>query len=319
MGTIRKRGRRYYAEVCLNGKRKGKSHDTRRAARGWIDALEDGVIPLVPGKVTLSDLVERYIREVSKHHKGAHQEKFRLRRLVKELPAGPVTKITSSQLSEWKNEKIGQVSPATVRRYMTALSGVLNYALAEWQVIDRNPLTGVKKPPAGKPRDRIPTEDESVAVPAQLGYVEGAPIETKSQRIAVSYLVALETAMRAGEILSLDRSTVDYVRRVATLIDTKNGDRREVPLSSKAAALLKSVDPDYFTVSSAVHSQLFRRAVKNAGIEDLRFHDSRAAGLMKLSKKLDVLELARMVGHRDVRSLMIYYRPTAEDIAKRLD
>lgn len=158
-----------------------------------------------------------------------------------------------------------------------------------------------------------------MAVLAQLGYIEGAPIETTSQRIAVSYLVALETAMRAGEILSLNRSTVDYIRRVATLIDTKNGDRREVPLSSRAAKLLKSVDPEYFTVSSAVHSQLFRRAVKNAGIEDLRFHDSRAAGLMKLSKKLDVLELARMVGHRDVRSLMIYYRQSAEDIAKLLD
>lgn len=142
MGTIRKRGRRYYAEVCLNGKRKGKSHSTHKQARDWVRQAEVGVISLVPGKVTLSDLVERYIREVSKHHKGAHQEKFRLRRLVKELPAGPVAKITSSQLSEWKNEKIGQVSPATVRRYMTALSSVLNYALTE--------LAGDRSKPANR-------------------------------------------------------------------------------------------------------------------------------------------------------------------------
>ena len=153
----------------------------------------------------------------------------------------------------------------------------------------------------------------------ELGYAEGQPVTTQQQKIAVSYLVELETAMRAGEILSLKRETVDYERRVATLIDTKNGDRREVPLSSRAVALLRLVDPDYFDISSAVHSQLFSRARQNAGIDNLRFHDSRAAGLMKLSKKVDVLTLACIVGHRYVRSLMIYYRQSAEDIAKMLD
>ena len=318
MGTIRKRGRRYYAEVCINGKRKGKTHDTRKAAREWIQDAERGAIGLDAGRGTLAHLVERYIREVSRDHKGAHQEKYRLRRIVRELPDVPISRLTASDFSAWKSDKLNQISPATVRRYMTALNSVLQTALVEWQVIDRNPMAGVKKPPSSRPRSRVPSEDEIPAILEALGYVDGEPVRTQQQRIAVSFLVALETAMRAGEILSLSRETIDYRRQVATLIETKNGDRREVPLSSKAIALLRRVDPEYFPISSAVHSQLFRRAVRNAGLEDLRFHDSRAAGLMRLSRKVDVLDLARIVGQRDPRTLMIYYRETAEDIAKKL-
>jgi len=83
--------------------------------------------------------------------------------------------------------------------------------------------------------------------------------------------------------------------------------------------LIKLLPGKRFTVSGDVHSRLFSRATRKAGIEDLRFHDSRAAGLMRLSKKLDVLDLARVVGHRDTKSLMIYYRNRAEDIARLLD
>jgi len=111
-------------------------------------------------------------------------------------------------------------------------------------------------------------------------------------------------------------------RRVAKLDKTKNGDSREVPLSLKAVELLeqmRGVDPvRVFTVSAASRDALFRKAKKRAGIVGLTFHDSRALALTRLSKKLDVLELARMVGHRDVRSLMIYYRESAEEIAKKL-
>ena len=66
-------------------------------------------------------------------------------------------------------------------------------------------------------------------------------------------------------------------------------------------------------------STLFGRAVRRAGISDLRFHDARREALTRLASKLSVLELARMVGHRDPRSLMIYYAATAEELADKLD
>ena len=73
------------------------------------------------------------------------------------------------------------------------------------------------------------------------------------------------------------------------------------------------------TVRSATASSLFKKACKKAGVENLRFHDTRHEGLTRLAQKIGVLDLARVVGHRDTRSLMVYYNPTATEIADRLD
>ena len=109
---------------------------------------------------------------------------------------------------------------------------------------------------------------------------------------------------------------------VAKLDKTKNGDRREVPLSLRAVELLeqmRGVDPvRVFTVSSASRDALFRKAKKRAGIEGLTFHDSRALALTRLSKILDPYQLARVAGHRSLDQVMVYFRESAEDIAKKL-
>jgi integrase len=129
--------------------------------------------------------------------------------------------------------------------------------------------------------------------------------------------------MRSGELLSLERPQVDLKKQVAQLDQTKNGDRRAVPLSKRAVSLfkaLKDVDKDrMFTLTGALRDVYFRQAKVLAEVESATFHDARATALTRLAKKLSILELARMVGHRDPRSLMIYYRETAADIAKKLD
>jgi hypothetical protein len=63
---------------------------------------------------------------------------------------------------------------------------------------------------------------------------------------------------------------------------------------------------------------LFRKIRQRASLEDLHFHDSRAEAIWRLSKKLDVLQLARVIGHRDLKSLLIYYDESASELAKRL-
>ena len=98
--------------------------------------------------------------------------------------------------------------------------------------------------------------------------------------------------------------------------------KRDVALSSRAVALLEKMHPKkvgrVFQVPQASAGQIFRRTVQLAGISDLTFHDTRHTAITALARKLDMLDLARMVGHRDPRSLMIYYNATAEDIAERL-
>lgn len=127
--------------------------------------------------------------------------------------------------------------------------------------------------------------------------------------------------MRREEITGLEWSRVDLIRRVVILPKTKNGDARQVPLSKKAGDLLQKMQQfdSPFPVNKDVLSTLFRRACLDAKVENARFHDARATALTRLASKLTVLELARMVGHRDPRSLMIYYRESAESLAAKLD
>lgn len=186
-------------------------------------------------------------------------------------------------------------------------------ARREWRWIDRNPAKDVRKPPDSPPRRRgVPQQ----AIDAILDQLTG-PVGVE---VARAFRFALETAMRASEILSLDWSRVDLARRVAFLPTTKNGAAREVPLSSAAIAILGTAGRGaVFPISSASLDRLFRKARDRTEFKDVHFHDARSEAITRLSKKLDVLELARVVGHRDIRSLMIYYRADAEELAKKLD
>ncbi|BBB60248.1 hypothetical protein UNDKW_1975 [Undibacterium sp. KW1] len=148
-------------------------------------------------------------------------------------------------------------------------------------------------------------------------------IQSKTQAVAVAYLFAIETAMRQGEICGLLEAHI--TGNVAHLPKTKNGMKRDVPLSKQALKLLsylpkpERAEDNLFMLSADSLSTLFRKATKACLIEDLTFHDSRHEAITRLAKKLNVLDLARMVGHRDLRMLQVYYNESAAEMASRLD
>jgi len=128
--------------------------------------------------------------------------------------------------------------------------------------------------------------------------------------------------MRQGEIWGLTWQDVYLDKCFVRLHDTKNGSKRDVPLSKEAIRLLqllpKKTGRKVFPTNQTSSAVIFRRALMLANIKELTFHDTRHEALTRLARKLEVLDLARMVGHRDPRSLMIYYNATAEEIAQRL-
>jgi integrase len=121
--------------------------------------------------------------------------------------------------------------------------------------------------------------------------------------------------MRAGEICGLRAGDVHGC--VARLKMTKNGFPRSVALSPRAVEIWAMV-PDGFGVTPATLDAMFRMARKRAGVEGLTFHDTRHEAITRLASKLNVLELARMVGHHDIKQLQTYYNASAEEIAKKL-
>ncbi|WP_217619208.1 site-specific integrase, partial [Achromobacter sp. GbtcB20] len=192
----------------------------------------------------------------------------------------------------------------------------------ECRYVDHDPWKEVTKPKDSPPRDVLFVGDQVEKIVAALKYTGGQPA-TKRQQTAVALLLALETAMRASEIVGLTWPRVDLVRRVAHLPKTKNGDARDVPLSRRAVELLQTMtgidDERVFTIDSATLDTNFRFGRSAANVSGPTFHDSRATAITRLAQRLELLELARMVGHRDPRSLMVYYRKTAEEIAAKLD
>lgn len=198
------------------------------------------------------------------------------------------------------------------------LSAVLSTAAKEWRWCAGNVVRDVRWPAPGKARTRLPGWREIKRICRECGYITGQRPNTKTAEVAHILLIALRTAMRKGEILSLSARTVDLGASVALLEDTKNGDRREVPLSRRAVRLLRVVYPCMWSISSASLDSLWRKVCRRIGIMDLHLHDARAAALTSMARRVDVLTLARISGHRDVGQLMTYYRATPAQIAARL-
>ncbi len=216
-----------------------------------------------------------------------------------------------------------EVKGSSVSREMSLLSHALMVARKEWGWLIHDPMKDVRRPADPPPRDRLISHGEIERITLALGYQEGMPVALPSQRVAVAFLFAIETAMRSGEILGLTSRTTDLKRRVAHLPMTKNGGARDVPLSSRAVALLKMLPgvkdgQPLFGLSPASRDALFRKAKTKAGIEGLTFHDTRHEAITRLAKILQPLDLARITGHTDLNELMTSYNETAEDIAARL-
>lgn len=319
MASIERRGKRWRAHVYRDGKRSTKTFDTKAQAQAWAAqrSLELAGAQLEPH--TLGDALRRYAREVSPSKRGHRWETIRLAALGKApIAAMRLEALRTPDLVAWRDARLAEVSPSTARRELNLLRSVFNQCVKEWHWLRTSPMVGLKIPTEPPSRRRRVTADEIERVTLALGY-DGSPPENASQRVAVAFLFALETAMRAGEILGL--TWADVHAKSVTLPRTKNGDRREVPLSTRARELLAELPadrPTVFDLNPGSRDALFRKAVKRAQIPDLHFHDSRGEAIFRLSKKLDVLELARMIGHRDITSLMFYYRTTAEELADKL-
>jgi integrase len=327
MATYRKRGDSWRVEICVNGIRASSTHDTKAQAKHWAIHKEvemksyDSDIP----RHTLREALEKYRDTVSANKKGAKWEMSRINKFITTMPFinEQLTELKTSTLAQWRDDNLKKIQPASVRREMTVIASMFEIARREWGWIKESPLKDVKKPSSPPHRDRLIEDDEISRLINELGFVEGSHVETKKQQIAVAFLFALETAMRVGEIVELTWDRVNLDKRFVTLADSKNGDGRDIPLSNRAVDLLKTLKPidavNVFTVSGDNMSTLFRRARDKAGIVDLHFHDTRHQAITNLAKKLSVIQLARMVGHRDLKSLMIYYNETATELANLLN
>lgn len=314
MASIQKHGDKWRVFFFRDGVRKSKVCRTKTEAKVWAEQVGVEVESGQHGaSVNLHYALERYKNEVSPNHKGHRWEAIRIDKLKRELKDKKLSDVTTSDIAEWRDSK--NIGPSSIIRELAILNAVFEHCRKEWGYLTKNVIKDVKRPVSPPARRRGVSEAEIKAICEGLNYSDELPVVQKKQEIAIAFLLAIETGMRLGEMLALTKEDIHLERRFVQLEATKNGDRRQVPLSSRAVFLLKRLPEGVFTVGASSADTMFRQVRP----EGLHFHDSRSEGITRLAKKLDVLDLARVIGHRDPRSLMMYYRETAEQIAAKLD
>lgn len=366
MGTLVKRGElQWQAKIRKKGfPVQSKTFMYKEDAEKWIRATEHGLQTAgfidrrEAERNTLAEVLRRYRRDVTPTKKSAEIEKIKIEMILRDMTLShrKMTAINSAAVAEWRDRRLKVVSGATVNREIDVLSAVINHARREWNIHVENPIKDMKRPPKAKARDRrfTPLEEKYLFSALREGERKSDGTFGKGARnpwLAPLVGLALETAMRRGELLALQWENIDLKRCAAFLPDTKNGDSRDVPLSSRAVSLLKALPyegddgaakvgdrqgPVFPTTAIALRKG-FVRAIERAQaayaddcrnarrkpikgfLEDVHFHDTRHEAASRMADKLsNVLELSAVTGHRDLRMLKRYYHPRAEDLAKKL-
>jgi len=326
MASFRKRGAyQWQAQVRKKGQPlQSKTFETRTEAEQWARAIEvemdQGVFVsrAEAESTTLKELFERYLAEITPRKKGAASETNRLQALMR-LPLARryVASIRGMDIARFRDERLQKVTPSTVKRDLVLLGHVFEIARKEWGIYLHNPVRDIRLPADNRPRDRrLQTSEEPRLLEACK--------EARNPWLLPIVQLALETAMRQGELIRLRWEHIDLNRRTAHLPDTKNGEPRTVPLSSTAVQVLR-------TLPRSLHGQAFPgltteavkrayiRAVRRAGIVNLRFHDLRHEATTRLFEKgLNIMEVASITGHKDLRMLHRYTHLKAEDLARKL-
>lgn len=271
---------------------------------------------------TLGELIDRYSRDVlplkGRNSRFANVQKSQLAWWKEKLGAYTLADVTPSMIAEQRDALANTVfengerrSPATVNRYLAALSHAFTVAVKEWGWLEDNPVRKVTRPKEPRGRVRFLSDTERLALLATCK-------TSNSEFLYPVVVLALSTGARHGEIMGLKWDDVDFKRGVITLHETKNGERRLLPLAGHALALMRDhakvrridtelVFPNRKGDKPADIRTGFENALEQAGIKDFRFHDLRHSAASYLAMNgASLAEIAEVLGHKTLQMVKRY-------------
>jgi len=355
MAYFRKTKTGYTAEIEVKGIRKSKSFSTKRDAQIWAASEETQINQIATTqpkfRYTLRQALEKYRNEITVRNAGKRWEQIRINAFLEHRDWLPLDKkigeVDTDDFSKFRDERLKTVKPGTVLREFGILSAMMEVVRKEWKWIKENPIADVKKPQEPADRDRLITKSEIKKMLRGCGYTPNGKITSLTESIAVCFLLALRSGMRAGDMTSLTWDNV-HPRHLTIEIDKvgrKKGIGRDVPLSKKAVRILKKMKgfdkTSVFLLQSQTLESRFRKIREDVGltfrdeqgkidkIKTFTFHDSKhtaatwMAGKFKNNKEISaqqaLLDLCKIFGWTDIKRALTYYNPKPEDIASRLD
>lgn len=280
---------------------------------------------------TAAEMIDRFISEVVPNRPKQRRDlvshlswwrgtvgKYALSELTPSVLASAREKLLNATTIRGKKR-----APATVLRIMASLSAVLKVAERDWQWIESSPMEKISKPKAGRGRVRFLSADERtrlLTACAELGH----------PYLHTIVLLALSTGMRLGEIKNLRWELIDVRDRLAVghaqLLETKNGERRGVPIAGPALAAIRSLAAKACKTQGLLFPSIrlkpksklekempmdirrpWEEAVAQAKLKDFRFHDLRHSAASYLAMNgATASEIAAVLGHKQLSMVHRY-------------
>lgn len=314
--------------------------------------LDAGIVPdEFKGKVqalsTIGESIKAYVLAV---HITSEDIGW-LKAMAKLIGGRSLDKVTYAWAEEWVKElQAGGGAPSTIRKKVGALARCLDWVVRKsGTMLAANPLRMLPKRYAttaegrkDEVRDRRLQDGEEKRI---LAILNKAKPEGKQRALALPHAAALrlmftlslETAMRMREVYTLDVDQINLGKRTIFLDKTKNGHKRQVPLSSVAMAALKEYlathtgeyllpffdgnhSPAALQRMSNRMSHQWATIFEAAKCEGLHYHDLRREAISRMFERttLSEVEIAKIVGHSSTKMLMIYTSLRASDLADKM-
>lgn len=311
--------------------------DARRWERSVESAIEENRHYMSSEKksITFSMMIDEYLVDIVPVRHTRKQSKqaitLHLAWWKKKLGDFILVNVTSKEISHCRNLLLNEAtcdsmgrplldedgqplktkSPATVARYMASLSVVYSTAINEWGWLEVNPVKKVAKPSEPRGRARFLSDDER-------DRLLKACQECPNPVLYIIVVLALSTGARKNEILTLKWQHIDFERNAIRLENTKNGERRALPLVGKAYDLVKSLKPEQSNDKSYVFprpdgkrpvdiKRSWLWSIERAEIEDFTFHDLRHTAASYLAMNGATLaEIAEILGHKTLQMVKRY-------------
>jgi integrase len=270
-------------------------------------------------RLTLGDLLQVYLEKHATLNRRGDQHGYLVRKwLLHPICNRRLSSLQGRDFAVLRDERLAVVGKKTVREDLVMFRRALELGRKEWGFsLPTNPIDDITIPSPGAGRDRrLVGDDEARLLEATT--------QQSSPWLRPVIELALETAMRRGELIALEWAHVDLDRRVAHLPKTKNGTKRDVPLSARAVEILEALprrlNGEVFPINADDLTHKFGDLCRKAGIEDLRFHDLRHEAISRLFERttLNVMEIASISGHKTLQMLERYTHLRADNLAQKL-
>lgn len=267
-----------------------KTFASKKDAEAWAASVEsrlgvsqfDGLQLKAAKTMTVRDVFERYEREVAPNFKGRNSLGI-LKRVIRDAAFMDLvlSKITPLDIRQWRDDRAQDIQPQSVHRELNTISGVFTHAIKELVVpLASNPCHSVSRFKGDdKSRDKVWSPADVTTLLDAIGWREDMPLGEGRDYVGWALLLGIETAMRIGELCALRVSDFHPAEQYAQLRDTKNGDDRQVPLSTTAIKYLmilcanKMPTDKVFPLIAATLGEYFLEARRKCGLEYLVFQD----------------------------------------------